>query len=48
MWTDKLKLDQDEIKKADIDDLDKWIETTLKPSNPNYQDPDKFFENLEK
>ncbi|CAD8114859.1 unnamed protein product [Paramecium sonneborni] len=48
LWTDKVKMDQDAEKKQDIEDLDTWIETTLKPSNPNYQDPDKFFENLEK
>lgn len=25
-----------------------WVEQTLKEANPNYRDPDLFFENLEK
>jgi hypothetical protein len=31
-----------------IKELEKWVEVTLKEANPNYKDPDLFFENLEK
>jgi hypothetical protein len=27
--------------------LEGWIENTLKKANPNYKDPDTFFDNLE-
>ncbi|KAM3137676.1 hypothetical protein pb186bvf_010290 [Paramecium bursaria] len=47
-WSDRLKLDNEISKKKDLDELDTWVETILKPSNPGYQDPEKFFENLEK
>lgn len=58
-WTDRLKqddrkFDQDAIdviiklKIYNIQELDVWIEGTLKEANPNYKDPDLFFENLEK
>jgi hypothetical protein len=26
-------------------ELEKWVEGTLKEANPNYKDPDLFFEN---
>ena len=30
-----------------VDELDNWVENVLKEANPNYKDPDQFFEREE-
>jgi len=40
-------LDERNTDQKAIDELDDWVENTLKEANPNYKDPDKFFERME-
>jgi hypothetical protein len=41
-WKDKEKIDQVRDEKKAVKELDEWEQTTLKESNPNWRDPDKF------
>jgi hypothetical protein len=46
-WKERLAKDERDDDARGIDELDGWVENTLKSSNPNYQDPDTFFERME-
>ena len=35
------------IDKEAVDELDNWVENVLKEANPNYRDPDLFFDREE-
>ena len=43
-WADKLKLDSLNEDISALNEVEVWMEFTLKEANPNYKDPDKFFE----
>jgi hypothetical protein len=46
-WKDREKLEVLQEDERTLKELDDWEQNTLKEANPNYRDPDKFFENLE-
>lgn len=46
-WKERLKLEEEKQDRDAIDELDKWVEVVLKDVNPNYKDPDTFFERME-
>jgi len=46
-WKERVKLDEMYEDKRAIDELDGWEGTILKEANPNYKDPDKFFEEMD-
>ena len=39
--------DQHKRDKQAVDELDDWVENVLKEANPNYKDPELFFEREE-
>jgi hypothetical protein len=46
-WKERLKKEEEKQDLDAIDELDKWVEVVLKDVNPNYKDPDTFFERME-
>ena len=47
LWKNKSKQIQKQEDVDTIDELDSWVENTLKKANPNYKDPELFFVNME-
>ena len=46
-WNVKVKLDEIAEDKKVVNDVDEWEQTILKEANPNWNDPDTFFERME-
>lgn len=45
-WDVKVKLDEIEEDKKAVNSVDEWEQTILKEANPNWNDPDTFFERM--
>ena len=48
MWAEKVKMEEKEEETRVLDSVDDWEQTTLKEANPKWNDPDTFFERMEK
>lgn len=48
MWNLKVKMDEEMEEKRVINSIDDWEQTILKEANPKWNDPDTFFERMEK
>lgn len=44
-WKEREKLDEAREDKRQVEELDVWEDQTLKEANPNWKDPEKFFDN---
>lgn len=44
-WKERKAMEEAKEDKNQVDELDQWEENTLKEANPNWKDPEKFFDN---
>ncbi len=47
LWHNKVKAQQHQLDCGSLEDLEGWVDNTLRKANPNYKDPDTFFDNLD-
>ena len=48
MWAEKVKMEEKEDEKRVIGSVDDWQQTILKQANPKWNDPDTFFQRMQK
>lgn len=48
MWNERVKMDEFAEERKAVDSVDEWEQTILKEANPKWNDPDTFFERMEK
>ena len=48
MWPERVKIDAKKEEEDYLNNLDDWEQNTLKEANPNWNDPETFFERMEK
>lgn len=48
MWSEKIKQQEKDEERNVLNSVDTWEQTILKEGNPNWNDPETFFQRMEK